>query len=138
MTFIPRSSNQFHCYRFRLRFVKRKRRSGSSQHLRAAAKHHGESVSRPPPASRPKRKICTYQISWVACRAVARRRREPLTLTIWKPFDISSFPQGKGRQNWPALRGYGPSFDTFLTVLRKPAEREEMAAGELHVKLPGS
>jgi len=25
MAFIPRSSNQFHCYRFRLRFVKRKR-----------------------------------------------------------------------------------------------------------------
>jgi len=24
MAFIPRSSNQFHCYRFRLRFVKRK------------------------------------------------------------------------------------------------------------------
>jgi hypothetical protein len=24
MAFVPRSSNQFHCYRFRLRFVKRK------------------------------------------------------------------------------------------------------------------
>src|SRR5437667_9821703 len=47
MAFIPRSSNQFHCYRFRLRFVKRKRRSGSPRHLKAAAKHHEESVSRP-------------------------------------------------------------------------------------------
>jgi hypothetical protein len=24
MAFVPRSGNQFHCYRFRLRFVKRK------------------------------------------------------------------------------------------------------------------
>src|SRR6266550_6725226 len=128
MAFIPRSSNQISLLSFSPAVCKAQTRSGSSRHLMAAAKHHGESVSRPPPASRPKRKICPYQISGV----------EFLTLTIWKPFDISSFPQGKGRQNWTALRGYGPSVDTFLTVLRKPAEREEMAAGELHVELPGS
>ncbi|PYL91944.1 MAG: hypothetical protein DMF16_01100 [Verrucomicrobia bacterium] len=29
--FIPRSSNQFHCYRFRLRFVKRKTRSANTE-----------------------------------------------------------------------------------------------------------
>jgi len=114
MAFIPRSSNQFHCYRFGPRFVKRKQEAD------------------PPNTSGQQQNITENLFP------ALRRHREPLTLTIWKPFDISSFPQAKGRQNWPALRGYGPSFDTFLTVLRKPAEREEMAAGELHIELPGS
>jgi hypothetical protein len=65
MAFIPRSSNQFHCYRFRLRFVKRKQEadppntSGQQQNIT-------ENLF---PALRlhraPKRKICTYQISGV-------------------------------------------------------------------------
>jgi hypothetical protein len=65
MTFIPRSSNQFHCYRFRLRFVKRKQEAD------------------PPDTSWQQQNIIENLFP------ALRLLREPLTLTIWKPFDIS-------------------------------------------------
>jgi hypothetical protein len=55
----------------------------------------------------PKRKKQDSRFSWV----------EPLKPTIWSLFDIGLFTRGENWQISASVRGYGPSFDTFLTLL---------------------